>query len=175
MLYKHHAKSFVILGLNLLIFSGWAQAENQAITAMRIKEPAPQEVSVRIRAIRASVPNSIDKDELKPLSIDKKLDDISTKLSGFDFRRFKLISEQVLTVPVKKKTVVNLTEKTVLNIRPTYVEPNKLGLWIKWTDSSGQRTLLDTRMHFDSQENMLAGTNCENNKALILSIGAVPK
>lgn len=150
-------------------------AEAEAVSMEESANATSEEVTVRVRAIKGHEPIGTDGDNVKPLKIDKRLADISAKLNGFQFRKFRLISQQELNVPVKKKTAISLTEKTVLNIRPIYVKDQRVGMWIKWTDSSGERTLLDTRMHFNSGETMLAGTNCKDDKALILSISAVPK
>ena len=137
-------------------------------------EPDSDEVSVKVRAIRATNPiNTSSEDNVRV--VDTRLKDISTKLDSFEFKNFRMVSEEDINVPLKKKTTINLTDKTLLNVRPLYAQGKKVGMWIKWTDNSGSRTLIDTRMHFTSDENMLAGTNCHNDRALILAVSAVSK
>lgn len=140
-------------------------------TASEAQAESDSAVVVKVRAIRAAHPKSADK-ELRELKIDPRLDDVSDKLHNFDFRSFRMISDEVLTIPIKKKESINLTEKTVLNVRPLYRDAERIGMWLKWTDLSGEQVLLDTRMHLSPNESMLTGTNCKNNKALILAISA---
>ncbi len=138
------------------------------------RDSSVKEVILSIRAIKGNKLLVTEDEKKQPREVAKNLEDLNNKLTSFDFQSFRLVSEQTLTIPVKKKTTIFLTERTVLNVRPLYTEEKRVGLWIKWTDSSGDRTLIDTRMHFNAGEVMLAGTNCKNNKALILAISAVP-
>lgn len=133
-------------------------------------------ILVRVRAIRAS--QSInDAGNVKPIAsqkieVDPRLADISVKLRQLHFRNFRLVSNDQVAIPLRKKESINLTEKTVLSLRPLYVDDERIGMWIKWTDRSGQQVLLDTRMHFDSEESMLTGTDSQEDSGLILAIDA---
>ena len=127
-------------------------------------------VIVKIRAIRASQPG---KSLTEAPQIDPRLSDISDKLRSFDFKKFRMISEQERRVPFKKKESIDLTEKTRLAVRPLYMEPERVGMWLKWTDFTGEEVLLDTRMHFTRAETVVTGTNCnKGDKAVILAISA---
>lgn len=150
---------FLVLVLNLVGYAGVAAAEDLSF------------VLVNVRAIRAS--NPVNRTAAEQ-TIDARLSDIQSKLKSFEYSRFRMISNQKLQVPLKKRESVNLTEKTTLHVRPLYLEEGRVGMWIKWIDSNSDDVLLDTRMHFNAQESMVTGTNCKNDKALILAISAEP-
>ena len=135
--------------------------------------PSASNVLVKVRAIRAAHPISENEKDIR-IKVDPRLADIRENLRSFDFRSFRMVSNQEKSVPLRKKDSMYLTERTVLNFRPVYSEDERVGIWIKWTDLESSQVLLDTRMHFNSSENMLTGTNCRNNRALILAISAKP-
>lgn len=157
------------------------QAESP-YTVMHLIDTTSPVVAIKVRVIRATNPIVVGSPLTEnakasyQIDMDEELSDISLKLRHLQFLTFKMVSKDELLIPLKKKESVNLSDRTVLTIRPIYLSDNRVGMWLKWTDKSGEQVLLDTRMHFDSEESMLAGTeNHSGDGGLILAISAQPK
>jgi hypothetical protein len=56
--------------------------------------------------------------------------------------------------------------------RPIYMDQRKVGLWLNWKDRDGSQ-ILNTRVHFNSQDTVLTGTDCSHNEGMILAIKAI--
>lgn len=97
------------------------------------------------------------------LDIDPRLRDISKQLRKFHFTKFELLSAQRKTVDVMRRDVIQLVDGHRLLLRPTYLEDNRVGMWLKWKDGSGQ-PLLDTRVHFPCGKTVMAGTEIDFKK-----------
>ena len=73
-----------------------------------------------------------------------------------------------------QKEVLPLVNGHTLAVRPLYVSPNRIGLWLKWLDKGGVE-ILDTRLHFDPGESMLTGTDGNRgDKGVVLAIDVKP-
>ncbi len=105
----------------------------------------------------------------KKLTIPDSLGHIKEKLEDIHFKTFNLESAQSVTLPMKEKKKLTLNNGDALELEVLYFEDQRVGLWINWNDSSGMQ-LLDTRMHFDASETMLAGAECEENKGKMLAV-----
>jgi hypothetical protein len=72
---------------------------------------------------------------------------------------------------------VNSQEKVALpngqsvSVRPMYAESKRMGLWLNWFDNDGSE-ILNTRVHFDTDDTIVTGTDCPNNEGLLLAITA---
>lgn len=128
-------------------------------------------VRVRIRMIRAT-PRRAGEPERKKLKLDPQIADLESKLRDLHFKNFKLVGNEELSIPVKKRETVVLAEGNVLYLRPLYLENNRVGMWIKWIDQDGTQVLLDSRMHFCPSESMITGTDGISDSGLILAINA---
>jgi hypothetical protein len=146
---------------------------------------AYEKVLVRVRAIKASElldsTGLLDSAGREPraqspkLVIDSRLHDIENKLKQLHFRNYQLVSNEEVTIPLKKRETINLTEQTVLTLRPLFVDEDRVAIWLKWTDRTGNQVLLDTRMHIGFKESMLAGTDSNEGKGIILAVEARPE
>ncbi|MCO6429852.1 MAG: hypothetical protein J5J00_03245 [Deltaproteobacteria bacterium] len=149
-------------GLPVLgIYGGYAAADERR-----------KEISINIRTIKASDPKT---SVSHGIDVDSRLEDLRAKLAHLNFRTFKMISVDEVSLPLKKKGSVELSERTFLTLRPLYYDAERIGIWLKWTDKSGEQVLLDTRMHFTAGESMLTGTDSSGDCGLILAIQAAPE
>ena len=115
-----------------------------------------------------------------PVRIDGRLGDLADKLKKLPFRGFVLLSADQRTVPVRKREYVALVNGQSLSLRPLYSEgapggPKKIGLWLRWQDRTGA-AILDTRMHFDDGQSMIAGTDQarDPSNGIILAVQVAP-
>jgi hypothetical protein len=131
-----------------------------------------EEVTLTVEAISCEQPRPDLSD--KKLDIPSGLNHIKEKLEEVHFKNFKLDSTQSITLPIKEKQKITLNNGDQLALEMLYLEAERIGLWINWQDSSGME-LLDTRMHFDTAETMLAGAECEENKGKMLAVRVAPK
>lgn len=130
-------------------------------------------VVVQVRTIKASKPKDSGEGESSTeIEIDSRLDDIRGKLGQINYLKYRLLAEDQLSVRIKRKHSMVLKDHTLLTVRPLYVEDEKVGMWLKWTDESGEQVLLDTRMHFVAGDSMIAGTDSAGDCGIILSIKA---
>lgn len=115
-------------------------------------------VTVFLRMIRATgtrpqpVDNSADE-----LDIDPRLKDLAQELRKFNFAQFQLISAQRKSVEIMHRDSVQFSNGHRVVFRPTYLDDNRVGMWLKWKDDLGA-PLLDTRLHFPCGKKVLAGT-----------------
>ena len=105
------------------------------------------------------------------ISVDKKLEDIRSKLLQLPFSHYQLLSAKEEIITLKKKNKFNLPNGQKLIFRPMYLEGEKVGLWLNWRDEVGKE-ILNTRLHFDSVDSVVTGTNCGRDEGLVLAIKA---
>ena len=130
-----------------------------------------EDIRVNVRVIRGI--GSDEEGNRAPAVIDDRIKDLSVKLRRLHFREFKLISSQDKVVPMAKKQVVTISDGETLALRPLYVEKNRVGMWLRWQGGDGKQ-ILDTRMHFNCGEAMLAGTDKSYGASTILAITVHP-
>ncbi|MBN8550366.1 MAG: hypothetical protein J0M12_13720 [Deltaproteobacteria bacterium] len=132
---------------------------------------------VHIRTIRASHPIEVEATEHEKsdapapgkVKFDSRIVDLASKLNKLHFRCFKLISSQDEVIPLGKRETLSLVEGNQLTLRPLTLDSKRVGMWLKWQDSSGMQ-VLDTRMHFDLGESMVTGIDGAADSGLILAI-----
>jgi len=135
------------------------------------------DVHVKIRTIQASgllthKPGGAEaKIKKVSLSIDRRIEDIAHKLEKLPYQSYRLIGAHETIVPVRRRETINLSAGHSLSIRCLYVKDKRVGMWIKWRDANGME-VLDTRMHFDSGESMITGTDGHSDTGIILAINA---
>jgi hypothetical protein len=134
------------------------------------------EVTVYVRTISATAPLQADANtprSLDGIHVDSSLRDIQPKLMQLPFSSFKLLSAKQEQLSLLKKESLRLPNGQLLAFRPMYVDQKRVGLWLKWKDSDGAE-ILNTRVHFDTDDSVLTGTDSEHDSGLILAIKAVP-
>ncbi len=141
-------------------------------------EPLGQELQIVVRTIQAQgrIDEHLRSDKPIPIRIDSRLSDLADKLRRLPFRGFVYMSGDERTVPVRRKSVVALVNGQSLALRPLYIDKEKVGLWVRWTDKSGAE-ILDTRMHLDIGQSMIAGTDLLNDPSggLVLAVEVTPR
>jgi hypothetical protein len=133
------------------------------------------DVRVRVRIIQASNVLATASEQLgdQPLQVDSRIGDLTPKLGKLNYANFRLVGFQEKIVPLKKRENIALGGGHLLTLRPLYLEDQRVGMWLRWLDSNGSE-ILDTRMHFDSNECMLTGTEAKAQTGIILAINASP-
>jgi hypothetical protein len=144
------------------------------------KEHSSTTVMLSVRAIQASAPLEQDKEtaarsdakQPNPTQIDPELKDLEGRLINLPFSRFQLLASKEETITIKQKNSLQLPNGQKLTFRPMYMDRKKVGLWLNWRDRDGSE-ILNTRVHFDSNESVVTGTDCAHDQGLILAIKAV--
>jgi hypothetical protein len=127
-----------------------------------------------VRTIEAhgSVPSNQPQDSTSQ-EVAQEIKDLSSKLSQIPYRSFRLVSSKEERLCLKKKQSMQLPNGQSLSFRPVHMEGKKVGLWLNWKDSDGAG-ILDTRIHFDSDDSVLTGTDQSPDRGTILAIKAAP-
>lgn len=129
-----------------------------------------ENVVVRVRIVKADDKSMIGfKNFVSNDQLDPAISDLKDKLDTLPFEHFVLVSSEELSLPLKKKETISFLGGHSLQLRPLLIENNKVSLWLKWVDAKGV-SILDTRMHFDSTQSMLAGTDSTDDTGLLLAI-----
>ncbi len=127
-------------------------------------------VVVQVRTVEASgmTPEQV-KFRSEDLTLDRSLEDIRPKLQKLHFKSFRLLGSQSQKVSLMQKATIALVNGQSLTVRPLYISDNRIGMWLKWRDGSGAE-ILDTRMHFDSGESMITGSEGDFGRGTVLAI-----
>jgi hypothetical protein len=129
-------------------------------------------VKVVVRAIQASGP--IDESATaSSISLEDSLSDLRAKLTQLPFSSFKLISTREQQLEVKHQETVTLPNGQTLALRPMFASDHRVGLWLNWLDNDGSE-ILNTRLHFDTDDSLLTGTDAAQNEGVLLAIKARP-
>lgn len=141
--------------------------------------PSPGEtIKLSVRAIQATIPLETSADSsssaaaARSIHVDEDLNDLQAKLVHLPFNSFRLLSRKEETIALKTRDSLQLPNGQSLMFRPIYMDERKVGLWLNWKDRDGSE-ILNTRVHFDSQDTVLTGTDCSHNEGMILAIRAV--
>jgi len=140
----------------------------------RAADPDASMIRLEIRTLRAKNEKGERSQQIStPVSLDSTLEDLRPKLQKLHFRKYKLLGTEVTDVGLLQKVTVPLISGDTLTVRLLEVANRRIGLWLKWRDKAGNE-VLDTRMHFNSGESMLAGTDSDANCGIVLAIKASP-
>ena len=131
------------------------------------------DVRVSVRAIRASNCIHENSQSTGSFSVDPHLADLTNKLERLPYRKFQLIGSKEQAISFRRKDVLALPNGQTLAFRPMYMDNRRVGLWLNWRDSGGS-DILNTRIHFDSDEVVLTGTEATADSGVILAIKADP-
>lgn len=159
-----------LCGCSLVLTS--ADAETKSFVSSS-GNATPQRVTVLIRTIQATNRNN----EAQPASsevspeIEQSLSDLGSKLTQLPFRSFKLVSSKEGQFEVAQKGTLNLPSGQSVALRPIYADDHRMGMWLNWLDSDGSE-ILNTRLHFDSEDTIVTGTDSANDEGLLLAITA---
>jgi len=106
-------------------------------------------------------------------AIDSSLADLRPKLAQLSFTSFRLLCSKQERISLMHKAVIHLPRGQSLAFRPVYMDNKRVGLWLNWKDAN-DGDILNTRIHFDTDDSVLTGTDSSHNSGLILAIKAVP-
>ena len=101
--------------------------------------------------------------------------ELKPKLSKLPYKSCDLVWAQNISIPMKSRQKFQISNGDQLELELLYIEDQRVGLWIDWHDKAGV-DLLDTRLHFDASEIMLAGAEEgeDSDKAKMLAISIEP-
>lgn len=142
-------------------------AEDGVVGAAPSNSLADSQVIVSVRTVRASDP--LTGPATRKLKIDERIRDLSQKLSKLPYGAYSLLSAERLTIGMKHRQSLTLAGGQTLTVRPLYADDERVGMWLKWQEPNGAE-ILDTRMHFDYGESMIAGTDNTPESGVILAI-----
>jgi hypothetical protein len=136
-------------------------------------------IKLSVRAIQASDSGSPseranqDPSASKKIHVESQLSDIEEKLTQLPFSHFHLISREEKTLQTRNRESIALPRGQVLTVRPLHMDadPKKICLYLNWQDQDGSH-ILDTRVHFDTRDSVITGTDSSHNEGLILAIRA---
>ena len=154
----------VLSSLSLLSTSALARADE------RNHEGA---VRVYVRTIEATNPESREGSSSEPKAspTDPELSDLKSQLEQLPFSSYRLICKRQQLLSVLEKDTMKLPRGQSLAFRPIYMEEKRIGLWLSWKDASGG-DILNTRIHFATNDSVLTGTDSADDSGLILAIKA---
>ena len=109
-----------------------------------------------------------------PVALDPTIEDLRGKLQKLHFTSFTLLGTDTRQIELLQKVVMPLANGDTLAIRPLEIAGDRVGLWLKWRDRKGSE-VLDTRMHFNSDESVVTGTDSEKNCGVVLAIKVSPR
>lgn len=138
-------------------------------------EQSPTTVILSVRAIQATAPierGTNAPEQVSAPQLDADLKDIEGRLINLPFSNFHLLTSKQETITIKQKNSLQLPNGQKLTFRPMYMDQKKVGLWLHWRDKDGSE-ILNTRVHFDSNESVVTGTDCAHDQGMILAIKAV--
>jgi hypothetical protein len=135
----------------------------------------PHLITLSVRTIQASDRRAVEQPQVssvRPIRLEGNIRDLESKLSQLPFDSFQLLSTKEETIPLKIRDSLQLPNGHSLTFRPMYIDTKKVGLWLHWRDQDGGE-ILNTRVHFDATDSVLTGTDCAQDKGLILAIKAL--
>jgi hypothetical protein len=148
--------------------NAWADEGSQDTSTIKLSVRTIQASEPSAESVSSKSSGSND----RQIHVDGALADLQPKLAHLPFSHFHLLSRKEETITLRKKNSLQLPNGQSLVFRPIYMDTQKVGLWLNWRDKDGSE-ILNTRLHFDSQDSVLTGTDCAHNEGLILAINAV--
>lgn len=129
-----------------------------------------QHVNVEVRTV-LGVRSQTDHPE--KVLIDSRLRDLAPKLQKLQYDKYQLLSARQESIPVAGRHTMMLSNGQRLTLHPLYVKDERVGMWMKWDDSSGMQ-IIDTRIHFNCGEDALTALESNPERGLILSVKVTP-
>jgi hypothetical protein len=141
---------------------------------MPVALQAEDKVKIKVRLLQASDKTMLGFSSFTTDRIlEPQLQDLRTQLETLPYDSFKIVSNEKIVLPIKKSNNLALSNGHSVVLKPLSVNGREISLWLNWKDESGD-CLLDTRMHFDSSEAMIAGTDHSPDSGLLLAINVRP-
>lgn len=131
-----------------------------------------QHVLVVVRFLRATTARPVTSDQAPP-SLGAGLQDIAQKLGQLPFKNFEVLDTERKVVTVAHRDSIPLHGGYELNVRPLYIESDKIGMWLRWTDGHGMR-LVDTRIHITPNDTVITGADGGGDVGDVLAIKVSP-
>lgn len=132
-------------------------------------------ITLSIRTIQASEPRlfeTLQASAGQQIHLEGNIRDLERKLAQLPFNTFQLIDSKEETIALKTRDSLQLPNGQSLTFRPMYIDTKKVGLWLHWRNQEGGE-ILNTRVHFDTDDSVVTGTDCAHDKGVILAIKAV--
>ena len=139
------------------------------LSAVAFADEAKQAVSFKIESIacRDRQKALIKSDKI---IIHDSIRALKPKLKKLPYKSYHLDSVKNVTLPDSNRHEVQLKNGDMLALELLYFDDKRVGLEIDWRDKSNMK-LLETRMHFDRNDTMLAGAaDEESEQAKMLAI-----
>jgi len=155
-------KRLVALFMSALCFCPWTVRAEESCEHSKVK--------VVVRTIQATGSRT-DPTNQSP-TVEDSLADLKPQLALLPFSNFHLISSKEEEISLKQKESFRLPNGQTLTFRPVYMEKERVGMWLSWKDTDGS-DILNTRVHFDSDDSVLTGTDYHDNEGRILAIRAI--
>ena len=130
-------------------------------------------LKVEVRTIRAEGVLAPDAPAPSSADVERSIQDLTSQLSRLRYSKFRLVDEQSLTLPPRKRRKLAIADGNQITLRPVAVSGDTICLWLKWKDRSGAQ-ILDTRLRFVAGQSMLTGTEHNPDVGLILAIKVEP-
>lgn len=140
---------------------------------IRAEDKEAEAVTITVRTIEATQPISADEQGQPAQSVESPLEDLKSKLQEIPYKNFRLVSSKEERFCLKKRQSMQLPNGQALSFRPIYMDGKKVGLWINWKDHDGAQ-ILDTRLHFNSDDSVITGTDHVTGSGTVLAIKAEP-
>ena len=90
------------------------------------------------------------------VKMNRSLAPFKDHLLQYPFHNYRIKYMSQISVPVMEKEKFLLSDNESLDLRVLYCKQKRASLWINWKDEAG-RELLDTRVHFNKNEPLIAG------------------
>lgn len=148
-------------------------AGTRVVRAEEASEAPRFPLRVEVRTIRAEGALAPDSTVTPAADVEKSIQDISSQLARLRYSKFRLVDEQELVLPPRKRRKLPLADGHQIVLRPVAVSGDTICLWLKWKSPSGAQ-VLDTRVRFVAGQSMLTGTEHNPDVGLILAIRVEP-
>jgi hypothetical protein len=160
--------------LSVVVLSLITVFTSSALAQIRLEEKEAEAVTVTVRTIEATHPIAQDGISYAQVqNVDTALSDLRSKFQEIPYQNFRLVDSKQERLCLKKKQSLQLPNGQSLSFRPLYMDGKKVGLWINWKDHDGAG-ILDTRLHFNSDDSVITGTDQSPGFGTVLAIKADP-
>lgn len=128
-----------------------------------------EEPFIRVRLIQARDAVNGTAREMPQQVLDKRIEDLKQQLTSLPFTRFDTLAIRKRKASLDRVHSIALRLGHSVNLRLLYVEKGKTGLWLVWKSGEGEE-LLNTKLHLNCREPMVAGTELQNGEGLVLAV-----
>ncbi len=108
------------------------------------------------------------------VAMSSALTNYKEKLLEFPFDRFQLVHSSNIQIPIMKREQIVLDSGEKMELKASYCESGRAGLWLQWLDQDGAE-LINTRLHFDQHEPVIVGAEKDEFSGRLLMVRLVDK